>query len=153
MGGKGYTIRLAEPGDEAAVRACAEAAYAPYVPLIGRKPAPMVADFAALIAAGRVHVAEAEGRVAGLAVFFPENGRMFLENVAVAPAMAGRGIGRALIGHCEARARRLGLASVRLYTNARMAANLSIYPHLGYAETGRRHEDGFDRVFFEKPLG
>ena len=42
---------------------------------------------------------------------------------------------------------------MRLYTNARMTENLSLYPHLGYVEVERREEDGFDRVFFEKGLG
>jgi hypothetical protein len=33
-----------------------------------------------------------------------------------------------------------------------MTANLSIYPRLGYTETGRRTEDGFNRVYFEKTI-
>lgn len=152
MGDRGLAIRLAGPGDAPAVRACAHAAYAPYVPLIGKEPAPMVADFAAQIAASQVHVAQEAGRFLGFVTFFPEDGHMFLEAVAVAPAAKGRGIGGRLIGYCEGQARRLGLASVRLYTNEKMSANLSLYPHLGYVETGRRHEDGYGRVFFEKWL-
>jgi len=31
-----------------------------------------------------------------------------------------------------------------------MQENLSLYRHLGYIETDRRYEDGFDRVYFEK---
>ena len=154
MGAEAVRIRPAVAADEAAVRACAEAAYAQYVAAIGRKPAPMVADFAGQIADGVVHVAEgADGTVLGFIVFFPRGEHMFLENVAVADAAAGQGIGRALIGFCEAEARRLGLASVQLYTNKKMVANLSIYPHLGYAETDRRTEDGFNRVYFEKRVG
>lgn len=145
-------IRLARPADESAIRACAEAAYAPYVPLIGRKPAPMLADFAGQIAAGQVHVAEAEGTFQGFVVFHPEGGAMLLENVAVRPEAAGRGIGKALVAICEAEARAQGFPSVRLYTNEKMAANLSIYPRFGYVETARRTEDGFNRVYFEKML-
>ena len=146
-------IRRAVPADEPAVRACAEAAYAQYIEVMGRKPAPMVADFAAQIADGVVQVAvDGAGRVTGYAVFYPKSGAMHLENVAVMPSEAGRGVGKALIAHCEEAAKRAGLPAVELYTNARMAANLSIYPHLGYRETGRRTEDGFDRVFFCKEL-
>ena len=146
-------IRPATPADEPAVRDCAERAYAQYVEAIGRKPAPMVADFAAQIADGLVHVAtDAAGRVVGYAVFYPDGGAMHLENVAVLPAAAGQGTGKALVAHCEAAARRAGLPAVELYTNAKMTANLSIYPHLGYRETGRRHEAGFDRVYFRKDL-
>lgn len=152
MGVEELVIRPAAPDDEPAVRACAKAAYAAYVPLIGKEPAPMVADFAAQIAASQVHVAQEAGRFMGFVIFFPEDGHMFLEAVAVTTAAKGRGIGGRLIGFCEDQARRLGLASVRLYTNEKMAANLSFYPHLGYVETGRRHEDGYDRVYYEKRL-
>lgn len=141
-------IRLAEAGDAPWIRACAERAYARYVPLIGRKPAPMTADFAGQIAARQVHVALAEAERLGFIVFYPQGDHMLLENVAVSPEAAGRGVGKALIAFCEAQA--AGLSAVRLYTNAKMAENLTIYPRLGYVETGRRQEDGFDRVYFEK---
>ncbi|MBE2278443.1 MAG: GNAT family N-acetyltransferase [Rhodobacteraceae bacterium] len=147
------TIRRATATDEPAIRACAEAAYTRYIAAIGRKPAPMLADYAADIAAGHVHAAsDAAGVLQGFIVFFPRDGRMFLENVAVLPSAAGRGLGKALMAHCEAAARQAGLAAVDLYTNEMMAENLAIYPRLGYAETGRRREDGFNRVFFSKSL-
>lgn len=150
----GGVIRLAEAADEAAVRACAERAYSPYIAAIGRPPAPMAADYRALIAAGQVHVSLAgDGALLGFIVFRAEAGHMLLENVAVQPAAAGRGVGGALIRFCEDQARRLGLHAVRLYTNEKMSENLAIYPRLGYREVARRVEDGFARVFFEKPLG
>lgn len=146
-------IRPANPADLAAVQAIIEAAYAQYVPLIGRRPAPMEADHAAHIAAGQTHLAEsADGALLGLIVFYPQDGAMHLDTVAVDPAAIGKGIGKALIAHCEAMARQAGLPRVDLYTNARMTANLSIYPRLGYRETDRRSEHGFDRVFFTKHL-
>jgi len=147
-----HMIRQAVADDEAAVRACAEQAYAPYVGVIGRKPAPMLADYKAQIAAGHVYLCTGEhNAVQGFIVFFAVDRHMFLENVAV--AKAGRGIGKSLIQYCEAQAVRLGLGSVHHYTNAKMTDNLSIYPRLGYVEVQRRSEDGFDRVYFEKRLG
>ncbi|WP_258571172.1 GNAT family N-acetyltransferase [Flavimaribacter sediminis] len=146
-------IRPATPRDEDDIRGCAEDAYRQYVAAIGRKPAPVVADFRAQIREGQIHIAEGvDGEILGFIVFFPRDGHMFLENVAVFGAAAGRGVGGALIAFCEAEAKRLRLPCVRLYTNEKMTQNLSIYPHLGYVETGRREEDGFARVFFEKHL-
>jgi len=146
-------IRRAVLADEAAVRACAVAAYTRYIAAIGRPPAPMVADFGAQIAAGIIHVATGTGgQVQGFVVFFAKGEAMVLENVAVHPDAAGQGIGRALIAACETAARQAGLRAVDLYTNAKMTENLSIYPRLGYARTGRRMEDGFDRVYFRKTL-
>jgi ribosomal protein S18 acetylase RimI-like enzyme len=146
-------IRKAVEADEARVRDCAEDAYQRYVAAIGRRPAPMVADFRSQIAAGQVYVAtDTNGTLQGFIVFFQKDDYMFLENVAVLRAALGRGIGKSLIDFCEAEARRLGLKSVELYTNEKMTANLSMYPHLGYVEVGRHSEDGFDRVYFEKRL-
>ena len=146
-------IRPATMGDEAAIRACARAAYARYVPRIGREPAPMAADFAGLIAAGEVHVAtDDQNRVQGFIVFRDAPDHLMLENVAVSPELAGQGIGRALIALCEDVARTRGHAELRLYTNAAMHENLVLYPRLGYVETERKTEDGFNRVYFCKDL-
>ena len=146
-------IRLAVATDEPEIRKCAEQAYARYVPLIGRKPAPMTAHFARQIAQGVVYVAtDDQATFQGFIVFYAEEGHLLLENVAVLPRAAGRGVGKALIGFCENAARRLGISTVHLYTNEKMTENLSIYPKLGYVEVGKRTEDGFNRVYFEKTL-
>ncbi|CAM3135950.1 GNAT family N-acetyltransferase [Paracoccus nototheniae] len=146
-------IRQATAHDEAQIRECAGQAYARYVPLIGRKPAPMVADFATQIAAGDVFVATDDAdRVQGFIVFHAAEGHILLENVAVFPWATGSGIGKELINFCERTAQARGFGAVHLYTNELMTANLSIYPKLGYAEVARRTEDGFNRVYFEKLL-
>ncbi len=148
-----YDIRLARAEEEGAVRRCAEEAFMPYVAAIGQKPVPMIADFHALIASGCLYVAvQNDTDILGFIVFYRQGASIHLENIAVRPDMAGRGIGKRLIGFCEAEAKRQGAVFVTLYTNAKMTSNLSIYSHLGYQETGRRRDDGFDRVFFEKRL-
>lgn len=64
-------IRLAEASDEPDIRNCAEQAYARYVPVIGRKPAPMIADFITQIAAGVVYVAtDDQASFQGFIVFY-----------------------------------------------------------------------------------
>jgi ribosomal protein S18 acetylase RimI-like enzyme len=143
-------IRPALAQDAAAVATIADEAYGQYVPRIGRRPAPMTADHAALVARGEVWVAEQDGRVRGYIVLRPEHGSLLLESVAVSAALRRRGLGRALIDFAERHARHLGLRSVELYTNALMTENLAYYPKLGYVEYDRRREDGFDRVFFRK---
>lgn len=145
-------LRSAVERDLAAIRAVARAAYAPYVARIGREPAPMVADFASAIAAGQMVVVDLDGAVVGFAVRYRRGDHVHLENVAVAPDAQGRGVGRLLIDETEALAATLGLSAVELYTNAKMTENLALYPRLGYVETDRRSEDGFDRVYFRKPL-
>ena len=147
-------LRPATPFDATFVRRCASAAYAPYVERIGRTPAPMVADFEQHIRQGEVTIAEsADGKPCGYIICRALADHVLLENVAVDPAQHGEGHGRRLIRHVESLARNEGIALVRLYTNIHMRENLSFYPALGYRETGRRHEDGFDRVYYEKRVG
>ncbi|QBK31524.1 GNAT family N-acetyltransferase [Roseitalea porphyridii] len=146
------TIRPAREADAVVLEAIAEQAYSRYVAAVGRRPAPMDTDFAARIGAGIVYVAARDEAVIGFAIFLARGDHMLLENIAVDPASSGQGVGGALITHCEAEARRLGLGAVELYANEKMTQNLSIYPHLGYREIGRREEDGFRRVFFRKEL-
>jgi len=142
--------RLAQPADVAMIEHCARLAYARYIPRMGREPAPMRTDAAAVIAQERVRVIEQDGRVAGYAMVERRAAELHLESVAVLPELAGRGLGRALIGAVEEEARWLGLDRVTLYTHVAMHENLALYARLGYVETGRRTEHGFDRVFLEK---
>ena len=143
-------IRRATADDAARIGAIARAAYAKYVSRIGREPAPMVADFAGHIAADHVVVVEAAGVVDGYMVAWAEIDAYFVDNIAVDPARQGRGLGRKLMAHAADEAKRRHLLAIRLYTNAAMTENLSLYPRLGYRETGRDTEHGFQRVYFSK---
>ena len=145
-------IRPATVEDLAGIQACARDAYAMYVERIGRQPGPMNADFAGLIAQGRVMVAIYDSVFAGYVVFYGEGDHLHLENVAVSSAHAGKGIGKQLVAFVEQAARQQGVVAVELYTNEAMTENLKMYPRLGYVETGRRQQDGFNRVFFRKIL-
>ena len=49
-------IRLATPAYLSAVQQIVETSYADYISLIGRRPAPMGADYAATIEAGQLYV-------------------------------------------------------------------------------------------------
>ena len=138
--------------DAVAVRECVRAAYAHYVERIGREPAPMTADYPALIAAAEVWLIRADDGIAGVLVMRTQGSGLLVENVAVAPGRQGQGLGRALMAFAEDHARAEGLEEVVLYTNERMTENLRFYPALGYVETGRGMQDGFARVFYRKPV-
>lgn len=146
-------IRKAEPADVTDIIACAHAAYEMYVERIGRKPAPMTADFAALVERGVVFIGkDATNDLCGFVVFYPRGDSVHLENVAVAPGKQGHGYGKQLVAFVEDQARDRGFDSVELYTNEKMTENQTLYPRLGYREIDRRTEDGFARIFYRKPL-
>jgi hypothetical protein len=52
----------------------------------------------------------------------------------------------------EDEACRRGYSSIYLCTNSKMTENLSFYPRIGYVEYERKHEGGYDRVFFAKAI-
>lgn len=52
----------------------------------------------------------------------------------------------------EEEARRLRLATVTLYTNELMSENIELYKKLGYRETERKTEQGYQRVYMSKAL-
>ena len=144
-------FRRALPSDVTSVVECARAAYQPYIEVIGREPKPMIADYAELVARENVYlICDPDPR--GHVVFYPQDDCMLLWSVAVDPAHHGHGYGRQLIDFVEARTADAGVRAVRLFTHEKMTANMALYPALGYRETGRKTETGFDRVYFEKPV-
>jgi ribosomal protein S18 acetylase RimI-like enzyme len=147
-------IRLAEPPDQVAIETIVRAAYAVYIPRIGKPPGPMLDDYRRLIADGAVSVIEEAGEeIAALIVLLPKPDHLLLDNIAVRPDRQGRGFGRALIEHAEREASRQGFGELRLYTHEKMTENIALYTRIGFVETGRRSDGGYDRVFMTKTLG
>ncbi|MER5887556.1 GNAT family N-acetyltransferase [Streptomyces sp. NPDC001941] len=145
-----HRIRPAAPADVPAVTSVIDAAFRPYVARIGLVPAPMEADHAADVAAGRVWVAG--DPVTGVLVLVAHEDHLYLDTLAVHPDAHGRGLGGELLRFTDDRARALGLPEVRLMTNALMWENQEIYPKYGYEVTGRRTEGPYDRVHYRKRL-
>lgn len=135
-----FTLRRAVAADAAAVRAVVRDAYAKWVPVIGREPKPMTANYNTAIRLNRVDLAHVEGELAGLIETIDRSDHLLIENVAVAPQQHGQGLGRALMAHAETVARAAGYREVRLYTNQRFEANVQLYLRLGYSID--REEEG-----------
>jgi ribosomal protein S18 acetylase RimI-like enzyme len=147
-----YTIRQAEPEDQEALVDCVQAAYTKYIERIGKRPAPLLADYKALIAQRVVYVLAAQEGVRGVLVMMPQDGGMFVENVAIDPLFQRQGLGRALMAFAEQQARKAQLGEIRLYTNEVMTENLLFYQQLGFEEEGRQVQNGYHRVFLRKGL-
>lgn len=145
-------IRRAEPEDVPAIRALVDAAYARYVPLIGKPPGPMLDNYEKRIRDDLVYLFEAGEGLAAVLVLIEKAGYMLLDNIAVAPACQGRGYGARLIRFTEEEAKRLGFSEVRLYTHEVMRENIGLYERFGFAVTHRAREAGYDRIYMNKKL-
>ena len=108
------------------------------------------------IAALREHLVDllyVEGQLAALIEMIPAADHLLIENVAVLPALQGRGLGRRLMAHAEALAVSVGLREMRLYTNKEFASNLELYRRLGYRVDCEKLFMGGTTVYMSKPVG
>ena len=147
-----FTLRRAVAADAVAVRALVRDAYAKWVPVIGREPKPMTANYDTAVRLNRVDLAHVEGELAGVIETIDRSDHLLIENVAVAPQRHGQGFGRALMAHAETVARAAGYRELRLYTNQRFEANVQLYLRLGYSID--REEEGplGVTVYMSKPV-
>jgi ribosomal protein S18 acetylase RimI-like enzyme len=126
-------FRPAEAADAAAIRDIVREAYARWVPVIGREPLPMRADYDKAIQEHQFDLAIENGRIVGLIETIAHDDHIWIENVAVASEAQGRGIGRKLLETAERTAVEAGLRELRLLTNGAFEANVLLYKRFGYA--------------------
>ncbi|MEM8620425.1 MAG: GNAT family N-acetyltransferase [Actinomycetota bacterium] len=148
----GVEIRAAVAGDVAPIEACVADAYAPFAERIGRSPAPMLDDYADLVARGVVHVAVGGDRLRGVIVSWLTDDHLHIDNIATTSEARGSGVGRAMLDWAERRARGAGVEQVRLYTNVAMVENVDYYERRGFVETHRSDDSGYERVFLTKTV-
>jgi ribosomal protein S18 acetylase RimI-like enzyme len=145
-------IRAATTVDVPAIANIVDQAYRHYIARIGKPPAPMLDDYAARVSEGTVWVLEERAVIAAIIVLLPASNYLLLDNIAVSPTRQGFGLGRQLLAFAEAEAMRRGYREIRLYTHETMVENQRLYASIGYEETGRGTEAGYDRVFMRKQL-
>jgi len=145
-------IRAATAADVPAVARIVEDAYRCYIPRMGKSPGPMLDDYSARTSEGSVWVIEEDTSIVGILVLLPKPDHLLLDNIAVAPSHQGFGLGRRLLAFAETEAIRRGYYEIRLYTHETMTENQRLYAAIGYEETGRGTEAGYERVFMRKQL-
>jgi ribosomal protein S18 acetylase RimI-like enzyme len=143
-------LRRATADDLPAIKAVINAAYARYLTRMDKPPGPMLRDYGPAVEAGTTWVTGSP--VTAVLILYPREDHLYVENIAVDPSAQGRGLGRALMEFAEQEAARRGLRRMALVTHETMTENQAIYARLGYVEIDRRTEDGYRRVYMEKPL-
>ena len=147
------TIRAARPADTEMVRALVRDAYAQWVPVIGREPMPMKADYDQAVRDHAIDLLYAGDQMVGLIEMILDDDHLYIENIAVAPAFQGRGFGQILMAHAEEVATRGRLPEIRLRTNAAFTRNIAIYRLLGYGFGREEPFLGGTTVHMRKRLG
>jgi ribosomal protein S18 acetylase RimI-like enzyme len=138
--------------DAAAIRALTRDAYAKWVPLIGREPKPMTADYAEALRKHRFDLLYEKEALVALIETIAGPDHLLIENVAVSPAFQGRGYGRTLMAHAETLAAASSFREIRLYTNKLFAENVQLYAKLGYHVDREEAMNGGVAVHMSKQL-
>ena len=151
----GLLISRATRENVSAIKSMIDAAFSKYIERIGKPPAPMSTDYYAVVQTQHVYILQDKGKnTVGAIVLDLDSASHSVEinNLVVDPKAQGHGYGRVLMNYAEDYALSEGCSSLTLYTNVKMYENLELYAKLGFVETGRGTEDGFERVYFRKDL-
>lgn len=147
------TLHRAVAEDAGTIRDITRAAYARWVPVIGREPLPMAADYDYALREHRFDLLRRGDDTLALIETMLREDHLWIENIAVRPDAQGQGLGRVLLTHADTLARASGRDDVRLLTNAAFGGNVALYQHHGYVVTAREAFRGGVTVYLRKRLG
>ena len=146
------TFRPGHAGDATLIRAFVRSAYAKWVPVMGREPLPMTADYDAALQTHAFRLGFVAGELACLIETRAEPDHLWVENIAVRPDLQGQGLGRQMLDLTMADARARTLPCVRLLTNAALTSNVQFYQTYGFTLDATEAFHGGFIVRFSKPV-
>ena len=145
-------LRPALRDDAGAIRDLVRAAYAKWIPLIGREPMPMQADYDVAVAEHDFDLLCDGDRIVAVLETIHQPDHLWIENIAVHPNRQGQGLGRRLLKWAERRAEIAGTSELRLVTNEAFAANVKLYKKAGYTIDRTEPFKGGTAVYMSKQL-
>ena len=148
-----HSFRRATSADVGTIREITRAAYTKWVPVIGREPKPMTANYERAVADHVIDLLEEGGRPIALIELIPAPSHLLIKNIAVLPDRHRNGAGGLLLEHATTIARSLRLSELRLYTNAMLSTNIAFHVRRGFEEFLReRHPAGGEVVHMKKSI-
>lgn len=88
------------------------------------------------------------GTLLGCIFCKPEHTTLYIGKLAVSPLAQGKGIGAALCGVAEQRAKELGLKALRLQTRIELVGNHTTFGRWGFVKTAERSHAGYERITY-----
>jgi len=125
-------IRRATPQDAQVMHRLVQEAYAQWIPVIGREPMPMKADYERAVRDHEIDLLYVDGDLVALIEVIVNSNHLFIENIAVVPHRQGQGFGHYLLNYAEDRASKVNLRELRLLTNQAFQANIRLYESVGF---------------------
>ena len=146
------TFRPGLAQDADLIRAFVRATFAKWVPIMGREPLPMTADYDLALQNHSFVLAFAGDTLAGVLETVVEDDHLWVETVAVRSDLQGQGLGQILMAKAAEEARAKGLGELRLLTNAALTSNLAFYRANGFRTDKTEPFRGGFVVWFSKSV-
>jgi N-acetylglutamate synthase-like GNAT family acetyltransferase len=129
-----FSLRAAVIADAEAIATIVNDAYAKWVPLIGRKPLPMLIDYQQALQdhLHRFTLACCDHDILGLIEMERREDHIFIENIAVSLITQGQGLGKLFLKQAEILASQENVSEIRLLTNGAFTSSITLYERFGY---------------------
>ena len=148
---KDFRIRRGTADDITLIRDFTRAAYAKWIPLIGREPLPMSADYETAIATHRFDLLYKGKTLAALIETISRPGHLHIQNLCVSPGFQRLGLGSQLLEYAQELALEAKLPALRLDTNKNFTGNVDLYLRHGFSIDWEKPNDGGVHVHMVKP--
>ena len=123
---QGLYIRRGAADDVDLIRSFTRAAYKKWIPLIGREPLPMAADYETAITTHQFDLLYKEGVLAALIETIARDDHLHIQNLCVSPKFQRLGLGSQLLNYAQEMAKQKNLPALRLDTNKNFTGNVDL---------------------------
>ena len=149
---KDFHIRRGTTEDVDLIRDFTRAAYAKWIPLIGREPLPMAADYETVIHQHRFDLFYKGDTLAALIETITRDGHLHIQNLCVSPKFQRLGLGSQLLNYAQDMAVDAKLPMLRLDTNKNFSGNVDLYLRHGFSIDWEKPVDGGVHVHMVKRI-
>ena len=149
---QGLYIRRGAAGDVDLIRSFTRTAYAKWIPLIGREPLPMAADYETALRQHRFDLFYKDGVLAALIETITRDDHLHIQNLCVSPKFQRLGLGSQLLNYAQEMAKQKNLPALRLDTNKYFTGNVDLYLRHGFSIAWEKPVDGGVHVHMVKHM-
>ena len=149
---KDFQLRRGTTEDIDLIRDFTRAAYAKWIPLIGREPLPMAADYETAIREHRFDLLYKEDALAALIETITRSDHLHIQNLCVSPEFQRLGLGSQLLNYAQDLAVEEKRDRLRLDTNKRFTGNVDLYLRHGFKIDWEKPVDGGFHIHMVKRI-
>ena len=134
------------------IRDFTRAAYAKWIPLIGREPLPMAADYETALRQHRFDLLYKTNALAALIETIARSDHLHIQNLCVSPKFQRLGLGSQLLNYAQDMAVGENLPALRLDTNKFFTGNVDLYLRHGFSIDWEKPVDGGVHIHMVKQI-